>query len=118
MSIVFSARKLAVAFAVTWPLLGVAQQPHGAHAAPAAASAPASKAAPAARRPFDYQSAFEGFRGHADERPVPWREANDNVGRIGGWRVYAREAAAAGKPAGASSPAASNEGGRGARSAP
>ena len=24
--------------------------------------------------------------------PIPWREANDTVARIGGWRAYAREA--------------------------
>lgn len=27
----------------------------------------------------------------ADVKPVPWREANDTVARIGGWRQYARE---------------------------
>jgi hypothetical protein len=26
------------------------------------------------------------------EPAVPWREANDTVGRIGGWRAYLREA--------------------------
>ena len=26
------------------------------------------------------------------DAPVSWREANDTVARIGGWRVYAREA--------------------------
>lgn len=25
------------------------------------------------------------------DKPVSWREANDTVARIGGWRVYARE---------------------------
>lgn len=28
------------------------------------------------------------------DKPVPWRDANDTVGRIGGWRAYAREAQA------------------------
>ena len=28
----------------------------------------------------------------ASESPISWREANDTVARIGGWRVYAREA--------------------------
>jgi hypothetical protein len=27
------------------------------------------------------------------EPAVPWRDANETVGRIGGWRAYAREAA-------------------------
>jgi hypothetical protein len=38
-----------------------------------------------------YESAF-GPRRTADDKPLSWREANDNVARIGGWRVYAREA--------------------------
>lgn len=27
-----------------------------------------------------------------DDKPISWRDANDTVARIGGWRVYAREA--------------------------
>ncbi len=56
-----------------------------------------------------YESAFAQFRRIGDNKPMDWREANDAVARIGGWRVYAREAqqpepAAAAKPA-APSPA-------------
>jgi hypothetical protein len=43
-----------------------------------------------------YRSALAAYRSHAT--PVPplgWREANDAVERIGGWRAYAREASAA-----------------------
>lgn len=32
------------------------------------------------------------YRPLRDETPMSWREANDNVTRIGGWRVYLREA--------------------------
>ena len=39
-----------------------------------------------------YESAFAKFRRIGDDKPVTWREANDTVARIGGWRVYAREA--------------------------
>jgi hypothetical protein len=39
-----------------------------------------------------YESAFSRYRRAADERAIPWREANDTVARIGGWRAYAREA--------------------------
>lgn len=39
-----------------------------------------------------YRSALTGYRRLSDDEPVPWREANDTVGRIGGWRAYAREA--------------------------
>ena len=37
-------------------------------------------------------SPLKSYRRLRDETPIPWREANDTVGRIGGWRVYAREA--------------------------
>lgn len=51
-----------------------------------------------------YESTLAQSRRSSDEKPVTWREANDTVARIGGWRVYAREAqqpdpAAADKPA-------------------
>ncbi|MES2717213.1 MAG: hypothetical protein V4795_15695 [Pseudomonadota bacterium] len=51
-----------------------------------------------------YESSFAAFRRIGDDKPLAWREANDAVARIGGWRVYAREAqqpepAVAGKPA-------------------
>ena len=39
-----------------------------------------------------YESAFAPYRRLGDEKPLSWREANDTVARIGGWRVYAREA--------------------------
>ena len=39
-----------------------------------------------------YRSAFDGYRRHADQPVGSWQEANDRVGRIGGWRAYAREA--------------------------
>ena len=39
-----------------------------------------------------YESSFFQYRKLGEEKPVSWREANDTVTRIGGWRVYAREA--------------------------
>lgn len=42
--------------------------------------------------PTTYRSAFSAYRASGDAAVVSWREANDLVGRIGGWRVYAREA--------------------------
>lgn len=39
-----------------------------------------------------YESAFRHDRRRADGTVTPWRESNDTVGRIGGWRAYAREA--------------------------
>lgn len=60
-----------------------------------------------------YRSAFEGYRAFADEPVRPWRETNDTVGRIGGWKAYAREAQSGdARPAaaGASAPAAAPAG--------
>jgi hypothetical protein len=39
-----------------------------------------------------YRSSLDSFRALGDDKPVPWQEANDTTARIGGWRVYAREA--------------------------
>lgn len=57
-------------------------------AKPAAKStAPVRNATPA------YRSSFEDYRPFVDEAvsATSWREANDRVGRIGGWRAYAAE---------------------------
>lgn len=64
-----------------------------AQTSPAAAATnvtPAASAEDAA--PPGYRSAFEGYQRYTDEKTVNWKEANDAVGRIGGWRVYAKEA--------------------------
>ncbi len=37
-------------------------------------------------------SAFRAHRPFSDAPPSNWRGANDTVGRVGGWRAYAREA--------------------------
>ena len=51
-----------------------------------------------------YRSALEGYQPYSDEPIQSWRESNDTVGKIGGWRVYAREAQ--GAPAEPTAPAA------------
>ena len=38
-----------------------------------------------------YRSAFEDYRKHELSRQTPWREANDEVGRIGGHAGVLRE---------------------------
>ena len=48
----------------------------GRHSGPADPSA----AVPTLR----YESAFAGYRRHADEKPLSWREANEEVHRLGG----------------------------------
>jgi hypothetical protein len=45
-----------------------------------------------------------GYRRLGDDQPVPWKQANETVNRIGGWRAYAREAQA--PDSAASAPAA------------
>jgi hypothetical protein len=39
-----------------------------------------------------YRSPFAAYQVDKIEEPRSWREVNDRVGSIGGWRVYAREA--------------------------
>ncbi len=39
-----------------------------------------------------YVSSLQPDTRQTDRPPLTWREANDSVARIGGWRVYAREA--------------------------
>jgi hypothetical protein len=63
-------------------------------AAGAALAAPAEKnqAHPLPTK-LQYTSALATYRGYTDQVVQSWREANDQVGRIGGWRAYAKEAA-------------------------
>ena len=50
---------------------------------------------------LNYKSALEGYRPYADEKPIPWKEANETVYRRGGWQAYAKEAAEGASPAAA-----------------
>jgi hypothetical protein len=45
---------------------------------------------------FIYRSSLADYRVLSDEKLTSWKETNDNVGRIGGWRAYAKEAQAPG----------------------
>ncbi|MBX9716055.1 MAG: hypothetical protein K2X42_05615 [Burkholderiaceae bacterium] len=64
-----------------------------AQAQPAAAAARPDPLDPKASVPtLRYESSFAQYRRLGEEKPVSWRDANDTVTRIGGWRVYAREA--------------------------
>jgi hypothetical protein len=55
------------------------------------APVPATAAEPAAA--LSFRSAMDGYKPFADEKPVPWKEANDTVHQRGGWRAYAKESA-------------------------
>jgi len=48
-------------------------------------------AIPALPTQLSYTSALSEYKAYIDEPVQPWREANDLVGCIGGWRAYARE---------------------------
>lgn len=63
--------------------------------------------------PASYRSAFQGYRPYADAEPAPWRESNELVGRIGGWRTYAKEAQQPEAPASAPAKPASPSTGHG-----
>jgi len=45
-----------------------------------------------------YRSAFEGYRGLDEPKRIPWRDANQEVGRVGGHVGILREQAAREKP--------------------
>ena len=89
----FAAMSAAALLSVTGSAMG---QVGAGSAAPADAvrtQSPAASAAssPAASARLGYRSAFDGYRSFNDQPVVSWREANDLVGRIGGWQAYARE---------------------------
>jgi hypothetical protein len=64
-----------------------------AQAQPTATTARPDPLDPKARVPATrYESSLGQVRRIGDDKPVAWREANEAVARIGGWRVYAREA--------------------------
>ena len=93
---------LAALAALATPLAARAQAP----VPPVLGTRPDPLDAQARVPPLLHQSAFAQYR-RLGEVPVgSWREANDTVTRIGGWRAYAREAAEPALPA-ASLPAVS-----------
>jgi hypothetical protein len=95
------AQALAVAAALAAAAPALAS-PAGANTPAAAASAPravmpepSDPSDPGARvPPLRHDSVLAQRRGVAPAvSPVPWRDANEQVNRIGGWRSYLRESA-------------------------
>lgn len=70
------------------------------------ASPPGPFTAPSTASPAIYQSALEGYQPYRDEKIKPWKESNDTVGKIGGWRAYAKEVAEPAASQGGAAPAA------------
>lgn len=63
------------------------------HAQPVSHQAPTAPAkAPSTTFFSSYLSIFTDYQPYKEQPLLPWREVNDNVGKIGGWRFYAREA--------------------------
>ena len=63
--------------------LAHAQTPSEAMAATPSASAPTL---------LQYRSVFIQYQGFSDQPVSPWKDTNATVEKIGGWRVYAKEA--------------------------
>ena len=83
------ARWLAVLPAMAAALAAAAQ--------PAPAPAPrAEEAAAHVPTTLSYKSALEGYRPFTDDKPIPWKEANETVRQRGGWKAYAEETAGGG----------------------
>jgi len=59
----------------------------------AQAVTPSQPPTPESRLPtkLQYKSAIGSYQAYVDQEVLSWREANDRVGRIGGWRAYAKE---------------------------
>jgi len=98
-------RGLALAVMCSAAALGHAQNASGRaeRADPLDAKAPVPATA--------YASPLAGYRRLGDDKRVSWKDANETVNRIGGWRAYAREAqqpdAAGSAPAAGTTPAPS-----------
>jgi hypothetical protein len=88
---------------------GLAQPPAGDEQSAARSRARDPGDAKAAVPTVTYSSAFARYRANAEAEVGNWRDRNDAVGRIGGWRTYGREASEPDKPANAAQPAAKAE---------
>jgi hypothetical protein len=40
----------------------------------------------------EYRSPLSRYQRLGQDKPMPWKDANETVNRIGGWKAYAREA--------------------------
>lgn len=90
----FSIQLAPRAVAVALSFLAVsafAQTPHN-HAGMAEAKSAAAPVAAPVANVLRYESVFARYKSYRDETMGSWREANETVDRIGGWRAYAKEA--------------------------
>ena len=89
-----------LSIAAAAPLAWAQPAPDGAKADPQDAKASVPQ--------LSYRSSLADYRVLSDEKVKPWKETNDKVGRIGGWRAYAKEAQQPEAPAG-SAPATADK---------
>lgn len=74
-----------------------------------ALATPDSKRAVSSSVTLSYRSAFADYVAYNEQPVVSWVDANDKVDKIGGWRVYAKEAR---QPVAAPAPAPGGPGGK------
>ena len=79
-------------------------QAQGVAPAPAASVKADARDARARVPAATHVSPLATYRMLGDTKIRPWREANDEVERIGGWRTYLREASSADAPASSATP--------------
>jgi hypothetical protein len=79
-------RLVSVVMLSTLTSVGYAQHDH---ATPA--SSALSRAAESAPVPLRFDSVLSRYKPMTDQKLGSWREANDTVARIGGWRTYLKE---------------------------
>ena len=58
---------------------------------------PDAKNAESAAGTLSYRSVFADYRAYSEQPVVSWVDANDTVGKIGGWRTYSKESREAGQ---------------------
>lgn len=56
---------------------------------------------PILTQPLQYRSSISHYQAYSEQAVQPWREANDRVQRLGGWRAYAKERSDEATPSGA-----------------
>lgn len=77
---------------VAWTISIAAAAPLAWAQSASAGAKPDPQDANASVPPAIYRSSLADYRLFPDEKLRSWKESNDNVGRIGGWRAYAKEA--------------------------
>ena len=83
-------QKLAVATAMSWAIAVFTMFPVAVLAQSAAHKTDATSETISMPQ-LQYQSILGNYQAYTEQDVLPWREANDQVGKIGGWRADARE---------------------------